>query len=85
MTLQPGQEIGTYRVIQKIGEGGFGAVYTAEDTAIGRQVVLKVLSTDVAGDQEMLQPSPSGREALAPRRAPQPSLSRRETSETLRP
>jgi serine/threonine-protein kinase len=55
MTLQPGQEIGTYRVIQKIGEGGFGAVYTAEDTAIGRQVVLKVLSTDVAGDQEMLQ------------------------------
>ena len=55
MTLQPGQEIGTYRVLQKIGEGGFGAVYTAEDTAIGRQVVLKVLTTDVAGDQEMLQ------------------------------
>jgi predicted Ser/Thr protein kinase len=55
MTLQPGQEIGTYRVVQKIGEGGFGAVYTAEDTAIGRQVVLKVLTTDVAGNQEMLQ------------------------------
>ncbi len=55
MTLQPGQEIGTYRVLQKIGEGGFGAVYTAEDTAIGRQVVLKVLTTDVAGNQEMLQ------------------------------
>lgn len=55
MTLQPGQEIGTYRVIKKIGEGGFGAVYTAEDTAIGRQVVLKVLTTDVAGNQEMLQ------------------------------
>ena len=55
MTLQPGQEIGTYRVVQKIGEGGFGAVYTAEDTAIGRQVVLKVLTTDVAGNQDMLQ------------------------------
>ena len=55
MTLQPGQEIGTYRVLQKIGEGGFGAVYTAEDTVIGRQVVLKVLTTDVAGDQKMLQ------------------------------
>jgi serine/threonine-protein kinase len=55
MTLSTGQEIGAYRVVDMIGEGGFGAVYTAEDTAIGRTVVLKVLTTDVAGDQGMLQ------------------------------
>ncbi len=55
MTLHPGQKVGIYRVVQKIGEGGFGAVYTAEDTAIGRQVVLKVLTTDAAGDEMMLK------------------------------
>ncbi|MFV1859889.1 MAG: protein kinase [Anaerolineales bacterium] len=55
MTLHPGQEVGTYRVIQKIGEGGFGAVYTAEDSAIGRQVVLKVLTMDTTADRVMLQ------------------------------
>jgi len=55
MTLAPGQSIGSYRVVEKIGEGGMGAVYRAEDTAIQRSVVLKVLSTAMAGDSEMLQ------------------------------
>ena len=55
MTLNPGQEIGAYRVVDKIGEGGFGAVYTAEDTTIGRTVVIKVLTTDTVSSQEMLQ------------------------------
>jgi serine/threonine-protein kinase len=55
MTLAPGQQIGSYRVVEKIGEGGMGAVYRAEDTAIQRSVVLKVLSTAMAGDAEMMQ------------------------------
>ena len=55
MTIKPGQVIGTYRVVEKIGQGGMGAVYKAEDTAIRRSVVLKVLATDMAGQAEMLQ------------------------------
>jgi len=55
VAIEPGQVIGTYRVVEKIGQGGMGAVYKAEDTAIRRSVVLKVLATDMAGQSEMLQ------------------------------
>jgi serine/threonine-protein kinase len=55
MMITPGQKIGPYAVVEKIGQGGMGAVYMAEDASIRRTVVLKVLTTDVAGDAEMLQ------------------------------
>jgi serine/threonine-protein kinase len=53
--ITPGQKIGSYAVVKKIGEGGMGAVYMAEDTTIHRHVVLKVLTVDFAGDADMLQ------------------------------
>ena len=55
MTLTSGTRLGPYTLVGAIGVGGMGEVYRATDTRLARDVAVKILPADVAGDPDRLR------------------------------
>jgi len=54
MSIEPGQKLAQYTVVDALGEGGMGEVWRAEDSKLGREVALKVLPDEFAKDPDRM-------------------------------
>jgi Tol biopolymer transport system component len=54
MSIEIGQKLGSYEITTLLGKGGMGEVYRARDSKLGRDVAIKILPADFAGDADRL-------------------------------
>ena len=54
MSLLPGTKLGRYEIRSKIGAGGMGEVYLAEDKKLNRKVAIKILPADVSSNRDRM-------------------------------
>ena len=53
LPLTPGTRLGPYEILAAVGAGGMGEVYRARDTRLGRDVAIKILSTQLSSDPDL--------------------------------
>jgi serine/threonine-protein kinase len=53
--IDPGARLGHYEIISRIGAGGMGDVYLAQDTKLDRKVALKILPADLASNSDRME------------------------------
>jgi serine/threonine protein kinase/tetratricopeptide (TPR) repeat protein len=55
MTIPSGKKLGRYEVLSKLGAGGMGEVYLAQDTKLDRKVALKILPAELASNRDRME------------------------------
>ncbi len=55
MSLAPGSQLGPYKILATLGKGGMGEVFRAEDSRLGREVAIKVLTSAFSSEPERIR------------------------------